>query len=822
MLSVIPGYNSQNFSQPTTFSIGSTANVQISGLTLSNGSDAESGIPTIGNAGTLTLSACTIENTLHGLIENDGAMILSGCTISGNFNTGPLILNSDAALTVSNCTLTGNSGSSLVYNDGEAATLTVSSSTFSGNLGVCIVNSSGSATVTYSTFSENRDTNLFNDYMFNGYPGGAIIRSAGMTIDNSIISDNLAIGDRAYSSASGGPAYPARSASGGGIYVSGGTLSISSSTITGNEAIGGSTGSLGDAEGPAGNGQGGGLYIAGGSVSINNSTLDDNEAVGGAATLPGIGGAGYGGGIDNAAGPGALQLYDTILADNSTSTEDPDLDGFVDSLGYNLFGNSSGGSGFAANDLVNVNPQLGPLQNNGGPTQTMALLPGSPAIDAGDNANAPAYDQRGPGFSRIINGTIDIGAFEVQSSSNQADSLTVTGFPSVITAGAAGTFTVTALNADGSIDTAYNGTVQFTSSDIQAGLPADYTFTAADGGVHTFTATLKTAGNQSLTITDTTYGTQGTESGIDVRPTAASHFTVSTPNSGMAGSPFSVTLIAFDPYNNIVTGYTGTVHFSSTDGQASLPSNYTFTSADAGVHTFSNGVTLKTAGSQSIAVADISNTAITGNATVAVSPAAASTLIVSGFPSTTTAGVAHSVTVTAKDAYGNIASGYIGAVHFTSSDAKAILPANYTFTAADGGVHSFTVTLKTAGTQSITATDAKNANLTGADGGITVNAAAASKFVITAPTCLQPGIAFSLTMTVEDAFSNIVTGYTGMVHFSSSDNTATLPANYKFTAADKGIHTFTGVVLRKKGNQRITITDTQNGSLTGSVTVDVL
>jgi hypothetical protein len=66
-------------------------------------------------------------------------------------------------------------------------------------------------------------------------------------------------------------------------------------------------------------------------------------------------------------------------------------------------------------DLQDIEPLLGPLQNNGGLTQTMALLPGSPAIDAGDNDDAPLYDQRGPGFDRIVNGIIDIGAFEVQA-----------------------------------------------------------------------------------------------------------------------------------------------------------------------------------------------------------------------------------------------------------------------------------------------------------------------------------------------------------------------------------------------------------------------
>src|SRR5271166_6347501 len=73
--------------------------------------------------------------------------------------------------------------------------------------------------------------------------------------------------------------------------------------------------------------------------------------------------------------------------------------------------------------MLNVNPLLDPLQNNGGPTQTMALLPGSPAIRDGDTANAPAYDQRGPGFPRIVNGFIDIGAFEVQSTNAAAPSV---------------------------------------------------------------------------------------------------------------------------------------------------------------------------------------------------------------------------------------------------------------------------------------------------------------------------------------------------------------------------------------------------------------
>jgi hypothetical protein len=103
-----------------------------------------------------------------------------------------------------------------------------------------------------------------------------------------------------------------------------------------------------------------------------------------------------------------------------------------------------------------------------------------------------------------------------------------------------------------------------------------------------------------------------------------------------------------------------------------------------------------------------------------------------------------------------------------------------------------------------------------------VTPAAASRFVMSAPSSVTSGVAFSLTITVEDAYGNVVTGYTGTIRFTSTDRTATLPANYTFTAADKGVHTFSGLVLRKRGTQKITLTDTLNSSLTGSVIENVL
>jgi hypothetical protein len=200
----------------------------------------------------------------------------------------------------------------------------------------------------------------------------------------------------------------------------------------------------------------------------------------------------------------------------------------------------------------------------------------------------------------------------------------------------------------------------------------------------------------------------------------------------------------------------------------------------------------------------------------------ASSLTVSGFPSSTTAGAAGSFTVTAKNADGSTATGYTGTIQFTSSDGKASLPANYTFSAADAGVHTFSATLKTAGTQSITATDTTTAIPPGTEGGITVKPGVASRFLISAPSSVQSGVAFNLTVTVQDAYGNVVTGYTGTIHFTSTDATATLPKNYTFTAAEQGVHTFSSLVLRKRGTQTIAITDKHNSSLTGSVIENVL
>ena len=160
-----------------------------------------------------------------------------------------------------------------------------------------------------------------------------------------------------------------------------------------------------------------------------------------------------------------MTLGNTIVAENTATTSGPDAFGTFASTGNNLIGETDGSSGWVGSDLTGtiaqpLNPLLAPLGNYGGPTQTMALLPGSPAIDAGNNALIPAgvtTDQRG--LPRIVNGVVDIGAFEssgftIAATSGSGQSTAVfTAFPAPLVA------TVTANNP---IEPVAGGQVTFT------------------------------------------------------------------------------------------------------------------------------------------------------------------------------------------------------------------------------------------------------------------------------------------------------------------------------------------------------------------------
>ena len=282
---------------------------------------------------------------------------------------------------------------------------------------------------------------------------------------------------------------------------------------------------------------------------------------------------------------------------------------------------------------------------------------------------------------------------------------------------------------------------------------------------------------------------------------AATHYNVSAPSTATAGTPFNFTVTALDQFNNTATSYTGTVQFSSNDGQAVLPAGSTLTN---GVGTFS--ATLKTAGNQTITATDGTITGASNS--IAVSAAAATHYSVST-PSSAAAGTAFNFTVTALDQFNNTATGYTGTVRFSSSDGSATLPANSTLS---NGTGTFSTTLKTAGNQTITATDTASSSVTGTSNSIAVSAAAATHYSVSAPSSATTGTAFNFTVTALDQFNNTATGYTGTVRFSSSDGSATLPAN---STLSNGTGTFSAT-LRTAGNQTITGTDTVTSSINGT------
>jgi hypothetical protein len=181
-------------------------------------------------------------------------------------------------------------------------------------------------------------------------------------------------------------------------------------------------------------------------------------------------------------------------------------------------------------------------------------------------------------------------------------------------------------------------------------------------------------------------------------------------------------------------------------------------------------------------------------------------------PPTITAGTPFTLTVQALDAMNQVATGYTGTVHFVASNGAM---ANYTFTTGDMGQHSFPLTLYRAQPLTVTGTD----TVSGITGSITftVNPAAADHLAFAVPDTVTAGVPFSITVTVQDAYGNTVTGFTDTVHFMASNGAM---ANYMFTAADAGQHTF-NIVLMQPGPITITGADTDDPSVTGSISFTV-
>jgi hypothetical protein len=191
------------------------------------------------------------------------------------------------------------------------------------------------------------------------------------------------------------------------------------------------------------------------------------------------------------------------------------------------------------------------------------------------------------------------------------------------------------------------------------------------------------------------------------------HLVLAVAGSTAAGSAFNLTVTAVDPNGNTLTSFGDTVHFSSSDNQASLPVDTTLTN---GTGTF--GATLRTAGNQTITASDASNSSVqAGSGTIAVSPLVATHLTVST-PTNVSANVGFTVTVTAQDEFNNTATSFGDTVHFTGSDGSASLPVDSTLSSGTG---TFTATLRTVGNQTITATDTSNGSINGTSAAIGVS-----------------------------------------------------------------------------------------------------
>jgi hypothetical protein len=405
------------------FYVGPGSTVVIDGLTISNGGLAipEDGGGIYNDWGTVTLNDSTVSGNRAaynggGIYGGRGKVTLNDSTVSGNsirFGDGGGIYSEDL-VTLTNSTVSGNSGARNgggIYSVGfvKLTNSTVSDnrgsgdgggiygpvemrddSTVSGNSafnGGGIANPGGRVTLDGSTVSRN--------YVYGNY-GGGILNRGSTTLTNATVSGNVA-------------------SYGGGI-CNWGTMTLTNSTVSGNNAISSGYG-----------GQGGGIYNSG-TLTLTNSTVSRNTS----QSQYGSQGAGI---FNYASNASTTTLGNTIVAGNKiflpSGGEDPDdVYGSVSTKGHNLIGTGDGSSGLTnaqngdqvGTDTTLIDPKLGLLAYNGGPTQTHALLPGSLAIDAGNNSlavgpngTALAFDQRGVGYPRIQGARVDIGAFELQN-----------------------------------------------------------------------------------------------------------------------------------------------------------------------------------------------------------------------------------------------------------------------------------------------------------------------------------------------------------------------------------------------------------------------
>jgi len=370
--------------------------------------NASSGVFGIGSGVVAGISGVTIQNGYRGGISNNGDLTLSNSTVSGNTAASGGGIQSWGTLTLTNSTVSDNT---VFYGFGGGiefrGDLTLVHSTVSGNEGYYGgggIYGSGTANLNYSVVTANSASALNCGPCFAG-GGGIFILSGDLALTNSTVSGNIA------------------AEAGGGIQ-SWGTLTLTNSTVSGNSADRGGSGIVAGriltltnstVSGNFGDG-----VVASSNSTLTNSTVSGNFGNGVVSsshsnlTLTNStvsGNTRYG--ISGHRNYSDTSLTNTIVADNGEYGHLWNCDGSsFTSLGYNLADDTS--CGFTEpTDLIVADAMLGPLQDNGGPTETHALLPGSPAIDAGSpDCPPPDTDQRG--VVRPQGAACDIGAFELE------------------------------------------------------------------------------------------------------------------------------------------------------------------------------------------------------------------------------------------------------------------------------------------------------------------------------------------------------------------------------------------------------------------------
>jgi len=292
-------------------------------------------------------------------------------------------------------------------------------------------------------------------------------------------------------------------------------------------------------------------------------------------------------------------------------------------------------------------------------------------------------------------------------------------------------------------------------------------------------------------------------------PPQATHFSVAPSTATpAAGAAFSITVTALGASGQTASSYSGTVHFTSTDSQATLPADATLSN---GAGTFS--VTLRTSGTQMIAVTD--GASVNGlSSAITVSGGAATHFSVVAASYTASIGTPINIIVTAMDVGGNTATSYSGTVHVTSSDTKAVVPANSPLT---NGVGNFSVTLNTSGGETIVATDTVSSSITGMSNTFNVSGPATHFSVANVTSGAATRSPVTLVVVALDASNNTSTGYTGTVQITSSDKNAILPAN---APLNSGLGNFQ-ITLETAGPQTVTATDTVTLSITGTGSITV-